>query len=151
MTCHPASKHDPIPIHATAACPEEASQLEQEQQHHSNASHSSREFQEWRVLRFNEETVQSVARVSVGSSRSTEASVQQRPDCMAFLYMKTIGAAGSLQVFPLQNKSENVFNKLLSMAARPWQFASCNNPSCCKQALTEATRNAIHIACKALR
>ena len=117
MTCHPASKHDPIPIHASVACPEEASQLEQEQQHHSNASHSSREFQEWRVLRFNEETVQSVARVSVRSRRSTEASVQQRPDCMAFLYMKTIGAAGSLQVFLPAEQVRKCFNGLLSMAA----------------------------------
>ena len=65
-----------------------------------SGSYNREDFQEWRVLRFNEETVQSVARISVGSSDSPEVTAQQRPDCMAFLYMKTIAAAGSLQVLP---------------------------------------------------
>ena len=108
VTSHPASKHDPVPLHDSAACPQEASQLRQ--QAGSNGSHSKEELQEWRVLRFNEETVQSVARVSIGSSEGLGVTAQQRPDCMAFLYMKTIGAAGSLQVLHLKtNKPSHIY------------------------------------------
>ena len=47
------------------------------------------------MLRFNEDTRQSVARVVVTKDlQSGETSVMQRSDCMAFLYMKTLAAAG---------------------------------------------------------
>ena len=73
------------------------------QQAQGDGSYTGEGVQEWRVLRFNEETVQSVARVSVGSDNGSEVRAEQRPDCMAFLYMKTIGAAGSPQVLPLND------------------------------------------------
>lgn len=92
VTRHPASKHDPVPLSEPG-----------EKSHESTALHdqgSDKQFQEWRVLRFNEETVQSVARVSASRETLADRSeLAQHPDCMAFLYMKTIGAAGSLQVF----------------------------------------------------
>ena len=50
------------------------------------------------MLRFNEDTRQSVARVIVTKDlQSGETSVMQRSDCMAFLYMKTLAAAGLIR------------------------------------------------------
>lgn len=88
MTRHPASKQDPVPLSETGSSQDEAS-----------PDGGIQQYQEWRVLRFNEETVQSVARVAVSDGdQHGDGHLVQRADCMAFLYMKTMGAAGSLQV-----------------------------------------------------
>ena len=88
VTSHPASEEDTVPL--------QASHPDADVCHSpAEASTSATQFQEWRVLRFNEDTRQSVARVVVIKDlQSGDTSVVQRSDCMAFLYMKTLAAAG---------------------------------------------------------
>lgn len=47
------------------------------------------------MLRFNDETRQSVARVTVSRDAGGRVTVRQQPDCLAFLYMKTLAATGA--------------------------------------------------------
>jgi hypothetical protein len=50
--------------------------------------------QEWRTLRFNEKTRQSVARVWRWRRRDGAEAVHAQPDCLAMEYLKTMASAG---------------------------------------------------------
>lgn len=81
-----------MPLLGSAADTAEAKELSRAEA--AEEQQSLERFQEWRVLRFNEETRQSVARVTVAVGADGSTVLTQRPDCMAFLYMKTMASAG---------------------------------------------------------
>jgi len=97
VTRHYASKEDPVPLEVSSPRRHDLTSPRQGVTENPVASSSGQEgerWQEWRVLRFNEETVQSVARTEVVVEGDGGEVVVQRGDCMAFLYMKTLAAAG---------------------------------------------------------
>lgn len=94
MTRHYLSKQDLLPLFQSAVDYDDAAEIRE--QIRSLSTHAQSLLEEWRVLRFNNRTVQSVARVIVGESEENhEIGIIQRGDCMAFLYMQSIGAAGN--------------------------------------------------------
>ena len=93
MTRHYASKQDPVPLFQSAMDPNDASAIRARLK--QILSESQNVSEEWRVLRFNDITVQSVARTIVGETEDSVVDVMQRGDCMAFLYMQTIASAGA--------------------------------------------------------
>ena len=92
VTRHYASKQDMVPLCESTVDNETATHLRSQLK--SILEESESVFEEWRVLRFNNSTVQSVARTIVGETNRGEVAVVQRADCMAFLYMQSIAAAG---------------------------------------------------------
>ena len=73
VTAHAASRQDPPPGAALGA------------------------WQEWRTLRFNEATRQSVAKVWVHEGRwqGSGGSVRAQPECLAMEYLKSMASAGA--------------------------------------------------------
>ena len=57
----------------------------------STVAEASASPEEWRVLRFNGTTRQSVARVTL----SADGHIAAQPDCLAFEYMKSLAASGA--------------------------------------------------------
>ena len=53
-----------------------------------------RGMQEWRTMRFNEVTRQSVGRVRVPQRADGAAALEMQPECLAMEYLKTMASAG---------------------------------------------------------
>ncbi|KAK9808659.1 hypothetical protein WJX72_001506 [[Myrmecia] bisecta] len=60
-----------------------------------NGSEDHPSYQEWRVLRFNDDTRQSVAKVAVTQRPDGGCTIAAQPDCLAFEYLKTMAAAAA--------------------------------------------------------
>ena len=64
----------------------------------SAVAHDGREHvgsEQWRVLRFNTVTRQSVNRVRLRHNARGHEATEARPDCLAFPYLKTMAASGT--------------------------------------------------------
>ena len=62
---------------------------------HPAASAARDRSEQWRVLRFNAVTRQSVNRVRLGhDGRDGQEAAEARPDCLAFPYLRTMASSG---------------------------------------------------------
>ena len=58
-----------------------------------------RGMQEWRTMRFNEVTRQSVGRVRVPQRADGAAALEMQPECLAMEYLKTMASAGKAVIW----------------------------------------------------
>lgn len=64
----------------------------------ASAAHEGRAHvgsEQWRVLRFNAVTRQSVNRVRPSHSGQGQEAAEARPECLAFPYLRTMAASGA--------------------------------------------------------
>ena len=64
----------------------------------SSRGHDGQEYvgsEQWRVLRFNTVTRQSVNRVRLRHDGRGHEAAEARPDCLAFPYLRTMAASGA--------------------------------------------------------